>query len=40
VSQAAKKCSSTEELIAVLSRELKADGEQKSFCDNCQFLVE
>ena len=40
VSQAAKKCSSTEELIALLSSELKADGEQKSFRENCQFLAE
>ena len=40
VTQAAKKCSSTEELIALLSSELKADGEQTSFRENCQFLAE
>lgn len=38
VSQAAKETSSTEELIALLSRELKADREQESFRENCGFL--
>ena len=39
VSQAARQSSSTEELIALLSSELKADGEQSSFRENCRFLV-
>jgi len=38
VSQAARKASSTEELIVRLSEELKADGEQRSFRENCRFL--
>jgi hypothetical protein len=40
VTQAASKCSSTEELIALLSRELKDDGEQRAFRENCRFLAE
>ncbi len=39
VSQAARKSSSTEELIVQLSSELKADGEQRSFRENCRFLA-
>ena len=38
VSQAARKSSSTEELILRLSEELKADGEKRSFRENCRFL--
>ncbi|MCJ7453210.1 MAG: toll/interleukin-1 receptor domain-containing protein, partial [Steroidobacteraceae bacterium] len=38
VSQAARKSSSIEELTAMLSAELKADGEQRSFRENCRFL--
>jgi hypothetical protein len=38
VSQAVRQSSSIEELVAMLSRELKVDGEQKSFRENCRFL--
>lgn len=38
VSQAARRCSSTEELIVHLSGELKSDAEQRSFRENCRFL--
>jgi hypothetical protein len=38
VSQAARETSSTEELIVLLSKELKADREQESFRENCRFL--
>jgi hypothetical protein len=39
VSQAIRETSSTEELIALLSQELKADREQASFRENCRFLT-
>jgi hypothetical protein len=38
VSQAARKSSSTEELIALLADELEIDTEKRSFQDNCRFL--
>jgi TIR domain len=38
VSQAARRSSSTEQLIALLAGELKTDTEQKSFRENCRFL--
>lgn len=38
VSQAARKSSSTEELIALLADELEFDAEKRSFQDNCRFL--
>lgn len=40
VSQAAKQTSSTEELVALLSNELKSDREKNSFRENCRFLSE
>jgi TIR domain len=38
VLQAARKSSSIEELTTMLSGELKEDGEQRSFRENCRFL--
>jgi hypothetical protein len=38
VSQAARRSASTEQLIAMLAGELKAESEQTSFRDNCRFL--